>query len=142
MNTAQASLACLVLMVTTSSHADIFKCVDPSGHSTYQGTDCDVGERAQQIDRRFSNPGSLGLPAEEQARIDKLHRERRERAAAAVAARNAAIDRTLKRRARRQAECTRLQEAVQALYLKRRYERIDRDARDQLVRQMRDACAP
>ncbi|MDZ7686306.1 MAG: DUF4124 domain-containing protein [Gammaproteobacteria bacterium] len=138
----QLTLMGFALTAAMSGHADIFKCVDESGHPTYQGTDCDAGEHARQIDRRFSNVGRLGLAAEEQARIDKLHRERRARAAEAIAERNSAIDHALKQQAREEAKCARLKEAVQALYVRRRYERIDRDARDQLVRQMRDACAP
>jgi len=122
--------------------AEVFKCVDEARRPSYQGTSCPAGQSASQIDRRYSNVGSLGLDAEAREQVEAIHRARKERATTAAAKRNAAIRRTLERQAREDAECRRLKDDVQALYLERRYRRIDRDARDQLVRRMREVCAP
>lgn len=135
------ALCLMALLATPIALADrVFKCVDGDGDAVYQGTLCTSPLQEATIDRRFSNVGSFAN--DKQTLIDEIHASRETETARQLERQQEQISRYVASSKRRARRCDTLKDELKRLYQKRRYQQVDRDAQDELVRQMREACAP
>ncbi|MEX0943396.1 MAG: DUF4124 domain-containing protein [Pseudomonadales bacterium] len=122
--------------------AEVFKCIDESGQTSYQDTSCAGFESAQPIDRRYSNAIPLRFKEEDARIISQLADETRKLRAKRIDRRNIHIRELSNRLKEKEDQCARLKRRYNEMHvMQRRYGRSDPDAENDLVRHMREACS-
>ncbi len=132
----------LLLVAALPVSAEIQKCVDLDGETTYQDRPCQVPEHRVEINRKYANELPLATSPEAQKVLSAIAEERKARRKQHIRQRNRAIREFAREYERKKARCREIKEEYHAMQrYKRRNGSPGRDYESRLIKRMREACS-
>lgn len=124
--------------IAALAQGDIYKCIDATGHASYQATSCPAGSREDAIDDRYSSVLPLGITKTEAQSISAAEARR----AKARETRANQLRKVLDALQKKQQRCENLKSSYLDL---RTHDRLHASGNGKhetdLIRRMREACS-
>lgn len=134
-------LASILIVVSHGALAEVFKCIDERGFSTYQDRPCPHDSRRSPVDTRYASSLPLKVPDADQEILEQIGAANRARDESRREAMSASLTRRQQAFAQKRAQCLALRAELNALRETAHRDTAGGAAESDLMLRMRGACS-